>query len=382
MGAHSEAAAAALFTGFLAFAMLVSCNTEGDILYKQRQELKDINNVLQSWDPTLVNPCTWFHVTCNNDNSVIRVDLGSAGLSGSLIPELGGLRNLQYLELYGNKLTGSIPTTLGNLSNLVSLDLYNNLLTGAIPNSLGAISKLRFLRLHDNNLTGTIPKSLGNLKNLVRLELQMNSLSGTIPASLGGIKTLEFLRLNGNSLTGTVPTELLYLVLAGNLTEINVAGNNLKGTVRSNGFRAMGVHSAAAAAVVFTVLALSTLVSCNTEGDILYAQRQAWKDPENVLESWDPTLVNPCTWFHVTCNLNNSVVRVDLGSAGLSGSLIPQLGGLSNLQYLWLQKNNLTGTIQESLGNLKNLVILELQNNSLSGTIPASLGGIKTLKFL
>ena len=46
---------------------------EGDILYKQRQVWKDTNNVLQSWDPTLVNPCTWFHVTCNNDNAVIRV---------------------------------------------------------------------------------------------------------------------------------------------------------------------------------------------------------------------------------------------------------------------------------------------------------------------
>lgn len=45
-------------------------------------------------------------------------------------------------------------------------------------------------------------------------------------------------------------------------------------------------------------------------GDILYAQRRAWNDPDNVLQSWDPTLVNPCTWFHVTCNVENSVVRV------------------------------------------------------------------------
>jgi hypothetical protein len=46
------------------------------------------------------------------------------------------------------------------------------------------------------------------------------------------------------------------------------------------------------------------------EGDILYAQRLAWYDPNNVLQSWDPTLVNPCTWFHVTCNNDNSVIRV------------------------------------------------------------------------
>lgn len=46
---------------------------QGDILYKQRATWKDPNDVLVSWDPTLANPCTWLHITCNNDNSVIRV---------------------------------------------------------------------------------------------------------------------------------------------------------------------------------------------------------------------------------------------------------------------------------------------------------------------
>lgn len=49
------------------------CFETGDALHSLRTNLQDPNNVLQSWDPTLVNPCTWFHVTCNNDNSVIRV---------------------------------------------------------------------------------------------------------------------------------------------------------------------------------------------------------------------------------------------------------------------------------------------------------------------
>jgi somatic embryogenesis receptor kinase 1 len=49
------------------------CFETGDALHNLRTNLQDPNNVLQSWDPTLVNPCTWFHVTCNNDNSVIRV---------------------------------------------------------------------------------------------------------------------------------------------------------------------------------------------------------------------------------------------------------------------------------------------------------------------
>ncbi|XP_037488386.1 leucine-rich repeat protein 1-like [Triticum dicoccoides] len=179
--------AVALLTSLLALATLASCNrSEGDILYAQRQAWEDPSNVLQSWDPTLPDPCTWFHVFCSSDGSVVRVDLGKAGISGPLIPELGGLQHLQYLVLYANNITGPIPATFGNLTSLITLHLYDNLLIGAIP------------------------------------------------ASLGAVRALRYLRLNGNMLTGTVPPKILSLVLVGNLAELNVAKNNLEGTVRSS----------------------------------------------------------------------------------------------------------------------------------------------------
>lgn len=58
------------------------------------------------------------------------------------------------------------------------------------------------------------------------------------------------------------------------------------------------------------VLALAVSVRGNSEGDALYALRRSLSDPDNVLQSWDPNLVNPCTWFHVTCNGDNHVTRV------------------------------------------------------------------------
>ncbi|CAO2200655.1 unnamed protein product [Urochloa humidicola] len=161
----------------------VLANTEGDALHSLRTNLNDPNNVLQSWDPTLVNPCTWFHVTCNNDNSVIRVDLGNAALSGTLVPQLGQLKNLQYLELYSNNISGTIPSELGNLTNLVSLDLYLNNFTGPIPDSLGNLLKLRFLRLNNNSLSGSIPKSLTAITALQVLDLSNNNLSGEVPST-------------------------------------------------------------------------------------------------------------------------------------------------------------------------------------------------------
>ncbi|KAK3211884.1 hypothetical protein Dsin_016590 [Dipteronia sinensis] len=159
---------------------MISANMEGDALHSLRSNLQDPYSVLQSWDPTLVNPCTWFHVTCNNENSVIRVDLGNAALSGQLVLELGQLKNLQYLELYSNNISGQIPGAIGNLTNLVSLDLYLNSFDGPIPDSLGKMMKLRFLWLNNNNLTGSIPMSLTNITALQVLDLSNNRLSGPV----------------------------------------------------------------------------------------------------------------------------------------------------------------------------------------------------------
>ncbi|KAI9079527.1 hypothetical protein K1719_038499 [Acacia pycnantha] len=162
---------------------LASANSEGDALYTLRRSLYDPNNVLQSWDPTLVNPCTWFHVTCSQDNRVTRVDLGNSNLSGHLVPELGNLEHLQYLELYKNHIQGTIPPELGNLKNLISLDLYNNNISGTIPPSLGKLKKLTFLRLNDNQLTGPIPRQLADVKSLKVLDVSNNDLCGTIPTA-------------------------------------------------------------------------------------------------------------------------------------------------------------------------------------------------------
>ncbi|XP_062030274.1 BRASSINOSTEROID INSENSITIVE 1-associated receptor kinase 1-like [Rosa rugosa] len=183
MFSATKASLILLLFGFLQLLVKVSANVEGDALNALKSSLADPNNVLQSWDPTLVNPCTWFHVTCNSENSVTRVDLGNANLSGNLVTQLGVLTNLQYLELYSNNITGNIPVELGSLNNLVSLDLYLNNLDGEIPSTLGNLEKLRFLRLNNNTLTGKIPVTLTNIGSLQVLDLSNNNLTGDIPVN-------------------------------------------------------------------------------------------------------------------------------------------------------------------------------------------------------
>ncbi|KAL3680260.1 hypothetical protein R1sor_023216 [Riccia sorocarpa] len=173
-------------------------NNEGDALHALRQALFDPSQVLQSWDPSLVNPCTWFHVTCNTENNVVRVDLGNAMLSGNLVPQLGQLKDLQYLELYSNNISGSIPPELGNLTNLVSLDLYQNKFSGPIPEELGKLQLLRFLRLNNNSLTDQIPISLTRIGGLQVLDLSNNNLSGEVPTN-GSFSLFTPISFSGNA---------------------------------------------------------------------------------------------------------------------------------------------------------------------------------------
>ena len=79
---HRHIAFTMCFTGLPCFAFLVLFSSlhdafvfsyAGDALHVFKKSLSDPGNVLQSWDPTLVNPCTWFHVTCNQDNNVVRM---------------------------------------------------------------------------------------------------------------------------------------------------------------------------------------------------------------------------------------------------------------------------------------------------------------------
>ncbi|XP_061959757.1 leucine-rich repeat protein 1-like isoform X2 [Populus nigra] len=155
-----------------------NANLEGDALYALRRAVKDPGHVLQSWDPTLTDPCTWFHVTCDGDNRVTR------------------------LELYMNELVGPIPRELGNLKSLVSLDLYHNNLTGTIPASLSKLSNLKFLRLNGNRLTGRIPRELTKLQSLKILDVSNNDLCGTIPTSGSFSKLTEESFVNNSRLEG------------------------------------------------------------------------------------------------------------------------------------------------------------------------------------
>merc|ERR1712137_280809 len=119
-------------------------NAEKDALMALKGSLTDPTNVLQSWDPSLIDSCTWFHVTCNSQNQVTRVVLQGSKLSGHLVPDLKALQSLDTLAIYNNRLTGHIPSEIATIPNLRVLDLSNNDLCGPIPPGLEHVLIKRF----------------------------------------------------------------------------------------------------------------------------------------------------------------------------------------------------------------------------------------------
>lgn len=106
--------------------------------------------------------------------------------------------------------------------------------------------------------------------------------------------------------------------------------------------------------------------------------------------------VNECLWGGVVCwgadssngSMENFVDQLDFEGNGMSGTLVSELGSLSLLRFLILEKGGtegeggIAGTIPEDFGSLNHLVILDMDFNELTGTVPSQIYGLSSLQQL
>ena len=131
----------------------------------------------------------WYGVETHYDGLVYKMrfvyndpaNFNGNNLSGHLIPELGDLSELSFLEIQFSQLSGNIPEELGKLKHLYHLNLSYNQLSGEIPTSISQMTGLEYLVLYKNQLSGEIPNSIWQMPSLKRIELQYNQLSGELP---------------------------------------------------------------------------------------------------------------------------------------------------------------------------------------------------------
>jgi len=74
--------------------------------------------------------------------------------------------------------------------------------------------------------------------------------------------------------------------------------------------------------------------------------------------------------------------HISFGNTSLMASIPPEIGCLTNLEYLLLDDMELTGEIPVEIGLLTNLTHLTLINNELSGSIPSEIGNLVNLENL
>lgn len=83
--------------------------------------------------------------------------LSNNRINGSILPDIGKLKQLHVLDLSRNNITGTIPTSISDMENLEVLDLSSNGLYGSIPSSFNKLTFLSRFSVANNHLRGAVP---------------------------------------------------------------------------------------------------------------------------------------------------------------------------------------------------------------------------------
>lgn len=104
-------------------------------------------------------------------------------------PEIGQLKTLQKLELWGNQLT-ALPPEITQLVSLEHLNLKGNQFT-VLPPEIIRLTQLQWLSFQSNQLTA-LPPEIGQLSKLRFLYLTNNPLT-TLPIEVGQLSRIVYL---------------------------------------------------------------------------------------------------------------------------------------------------------------------------------------------
>ncbi|OMP05360.1 hypothetical protein COLO4_08900 [Corchorus olitorius] len=98
------------------------------------------------------------------------------------------------------------------------------------------------------------------------------------------------------------------------------------------------------------------------------------------LSSWVGSSL--CTWVGIRCDNLGSINSLDLPYKGLKGPIPTSIGNLSNILFLYFDRNKLSGPIPQEIGMLRSLEKLSFSQNSLIGSIPHAIGNLSALSKL
>ncbi|XP_025014368.2 probable LRR receptor-like serine/threonine-protein kinase At3g47570 [Ricinus communis] len=387
------------------------------LLSFKAQITDDPLELLQSWNATS-HFCDWRGVTCGNRHQrVVKLELYSLKLSGSLPHHIGNLSFLRVLDLHNNSLSGEIPSEIGYLRRLQVLNLRNNSIVGKIPANISSCSSLLHFNVGGNRLMGDIPSALGKLSKLVFFGVDRNTLTGSIPSSFGNLSSLQVLAIHVNKMNGNIPDELGrltnvldFIVHTNNfsgaipppifnlssLVRMDLSVNNFRGNLPSNmgislpnlQFFSVLMNYEFTGPIPISISNASNLLYFNLAGNKFTGEvptlenlheLEALSLTSNHLGSAGTndlsflcTLTNGTNFRRLAINLNN-----------FGGDLPGCIGNFSTrLRLLSMSDNMISGSMPAEIGNLVSLDVFDMGNNQFSGSLPPSITKLQQLKVL
>ncbi|KAL2513429.1 LRR receptor-like serine/threonine-protein kinase FLS2 [Abeliophyllum distichum] len=306
--------------------------------------------------------------------------------NGSIPSAIGSLNMLQGLYLGINNFIGGIPLEIGNLSNLEILSIPSISQIGPIPSFVFNMSTLKVIQFGENNLSGSLPVDIYiNLPQLVALVLNSNQLTGGIPATFGNLSRLQDLILYENNLAGELPAELGNL----NLVEFSVHTNGLSGSIPFSMFNKSTLEIMDVTTNYFSGYLPSTMGFSlpNLQELYLGSNRLGGVIPSSITNASKLTILGMGNNFLTGTipniasigNLSTSLQEFYASGCNIEGTIPADVGNLSNLRYLLLDRNQLTGFIPSTIGKLKSLQLIDISINKLEGYIPAELCQLSNL---
>ncbi|OMO82570.1 hypothetical protein CCACVL1_11897 [Corchorus capsularis] len=232
------------------------------------------------------------------------------------------------IQAQGVGLKGILPESLNKLTMLKNIGLQRNQLSGKLP-SFSGLSNLMYAYLDYNNFDSIPADFFEGLDNLQVLALDHNNFNATtgwsFPKALQNSVQLTNLSCMSCNLIGPLPD---FLGSMPSLTNLRLSFNSLSGEIPGT----------------FNGSVLQTLWLNDQLGEGMTGPIDVVATMESLTELW-------------------------LHGNQFTGPIPDNIGNLTLLKNLNLNKNNLVGLIPDSLANMK-LDNLVLNNNQLMGPIP------------
>jgi Leucine-rich repeat (LRR) protein len=273
------------------------------------------------WKSEEEHHCNWYGISCNEEQIVSALDLGSNNLVGDFF-NVGDYGN-------GNEI-------ISTLSQITSLQLSDNKLYGRVYYiDLYASRSLQYIDLSGNDFSGELHVLLS--PSLQYLNVSRNSFTylGGYPKYKGSYQTIHIIDISYNDIEAVASDVLTDL--PPNLREFVLTGNSISGKL---------------------------------------------PNPLPLLEEMRRFIINENQLTGQLPDISRSlpIIReLDLsnqtGRGGLVGSIPTRWSNMRDLERLDISYNNFNGKLPPSIGNLPQLRVLNVSNNVLSGSfIPYEIG--------